>query len=113
MTKLGLLDYLMDGISVITWDECEEGFKTHISTVGIDSKDIKVSKSYNNNKCCISIKGETTLDDRVYSIDSNLYVVSAIYYNIEKILKRTINGITIIKLVIDKDTKSSILVEDF
>lgn len=96
------------------WDVSEDGYKGTFKTLGINPEDVKIkTKQDEFGECYLVLSGESELDGYKYSTSFDIPISMDVYNNIKTIQKRTQNGITILKLILDRPNKKEIKIEDF
>jgi len=88
------------------WIRTDDGYKCTLKTLGINESDINISIDDNS----IIINGESAIDGVKYNTLIELPISRQILNDIIEIRSKSINGITVIDLILETPKKKKILI---
>lgn len=84
------------------WSKTDSGYKATVKTLGIEKAKVEVKDNG------IRISGENEIDGRKYDTTIDLPIAEKVMDTVLEVKHKTLAGITIVELVVDKPTKREI-----
>lgn len=90
------------------WEKTETGFKALVKTLGLD----RVNVELNENACEIIISGKNTIEDQEFDTTVTLPIIQDVVNNIMEIKHKTLCGVSVIELIVDRPARKQIKVTE-